>query len=67
MLGLRNHERFLVYRQYELVPSSTPHLPVDPEDIRLDELARQHPEGFGHWVVLDRDSNVLDEFRSHTD
>lgn len=62
VLGLRDHERFLVYGQYELVPSATPRLPADPEATRLNELARQHPEGIGRWVVTDRQGNVLDEF-----
>lgn len=65
ILGLQPDERFLLYGQYELVPSATEHLPVDPEPRRLQELARQHPEGFGTWVVLDKDGNVLDEFRQH--
>ena len=63
VLGVRHHERFLVYAQYELVPSATADLPVDPELARLDELARQHPEGLGRWVVTDRAGNVQDEFR----
>lgn len=67
VLDLRHHERYLVYGDYELVPSATADLPVDPEETRLDELARQHPEGFGRWVVMDRDGNVLDEFRPPPD
>jgi len=67
VLGLQDHERFLVYGQYEMVPSTTPDLPVDPEHIGLDELARQHPQGFGRWVAMNRDGNVLDEFRSRPD
>jgi hypothetical protein len=67
VLGLGSRERFLVYRDYDLHPSATPDLPADPEIEHLDELARQHPEGFGRWVVRDRDGNVLDEFRPHRD
>jgi hypothetical protein len=52
ILALRHHERFLVYGQYELVPSASPDLPVDREGLRLAELAK-HPEGFGRWVVTD--------------
>jgi hypothetical protein len=63
VLGLRHHERFLVYHQYELVASATAELPVDPDDARMAELARQHPEGFGRWAALDREGNVVDEFR----
>jgi hypothetical protein len=51
----RIHEAFLVYRDYELVPSATPALPVDQEDALLDELARERPEGFGRWIAADRD------------
>jgi hypothetical protein len=40
VLGLRGQERFLVYGQYELVPSTTAELPVDPEEERLNERAR---------------------------
>jgi hypothetical protein len=63
ILGLQPDERFLLYGQYELVPSATERLPVDPDVERLQQLARQHPEGFGTWVVLDKDGDVLDEFR----
>jgi hypothetical protein len=63
ILGLQPDERFLLYGQYELVPSATERLPVDPDVERLQQLARQHPEGFGTWVVLDKDVDVLDEFR----
>lgn len=44
VLGLRPHERFLVYAQYTLVPSASEDLPVDEEFARLRELAREHPE-----------------------
>ena len=63
ILGLLPDERFLVYNQYELVPAATEHLPVDPDFARLQQLARQHPEGIGRWVVLDKDGKVADEFR----
>ncbi len=54
--GLRDDERFLVYENYDLVPSATPDLLVaDPEP------------GPGHWVTLDRDGNVVDEFRAGED
>ncbi len=61
VLGLPDDKRFLVYESYELVPSATPDLPVDPEEARLDELARRHPEGIGRWVALDRDGHVSGE------
>ena len=61
VLRMEELERYLVYGQYELVPSATADLPVDPQEARLSELARQHPEGIGRWVVLDRDGNVIDE------
>jgi len=62
LVGMEHHERFLVYADYKLVASATEVLPVHPEVARLKELTRQHPEGFGRWVVMDRDGNVLDEF-----
>ncbi|WP_262851526.1 hypothetical protein [Mumia quercus] len=52
---------FRVYGTYELVPSETPELPIDPDDLELEELARQHPEGFGRWVVTDAAGNLIDE------
>ncbi|MGH1564575.1 hypothetical protein [Mumia sp. DW29H23] len=52
---------YCVYGTYELVPSATPELPVDPEDAAMEEMARQHPEGFGRWVVTDEAGHVLDE------
>lgn len=62
LLAQPRHERFLVYGSYDLVPSATPELPADPEEEHLTELARQHPEGIGHWVVLDSDGNEVDSF-----
>ena len=50
--------RFLVYEQYGLEPSETEQLPPDP----VLEWLRAHPEGGGHWVVLDDHGNVRDEF-----
>ena len=61
VLRMAEHERFLVYHQYGLVPSAMPYLPVDPQTARLNERARQHPEGLGRWVVTDRDGNFVDE------
>lgn len=63
VLALEADQRCLVYRDYELVPSAGPALPPDADDLRLEELARQHPEGFGCWVVLDEEGNVIDELR----
>jgi hypothetical protein len=51
ILGLRDGERFLVYENYDLVPSTTPDLPLDPDP------------GPGRWVALDQDGQVVDEFR----
>jgi hypothetical protein len=67
VLMVKHHERFLVYAQYELVPSATPDLPVDTDQARLLELARQRPEGLGRWVVTDRTGKVLDEFHPPSD
>jgi hypothetical protein len=61
VFGLRYHERFLVYGQYELVPSATPSLPFDLKEARLNELARQHPEACGRRAVTNRDGNGLDQ------
>jgi hypothetical protein len=67
VLDVGHHDRFLVYGQFELVPSATPELPVGPELARLRALARQHPEGFGRWIVTDRAGKVHDEFRPPSD
>lgn len=64
LVGLQPDERFLVYCQYELVRSVTEDLPVDPDFEPLQQLARQHPDGFGKWVARDRDGNVRDQFGS---
>jgi len=64
LLGLRNDERFLIFGDYELVPSEIETLPVDPDEARLQELARQHPEPFGRWVAFNDDSgSVVDEMK----
>jgi len=65
ILALQPNQRFLVYGQYELIASVSESVPLDPDFERLQELARQHPEGVGTWVVLDEVGNVLDEFRAH--
>lgn len=44
--------RFMVYQDYDLVPS-------DAEDLPVRELPKLH----GRWVVLDDDGNVVDELR----
>lgn len=64
VLRLRGDQGYLVYRTYELVPSTTPVLPEDPDELRLQELARRHPEGFGRWVALDEAGDVVDELKS---
>ena len=67
VLKLPADQQYLVYRSYQLVPSDSPVLPPDPEEIRLQELARRHPEGVGRWVVLDGDGNVVDELGPPSD
>ena len=67
VLAMTNRERFLVYTDYELVASATPAPPADPDAIRLGELARQHPHGFGRWVVEGPDGKVQDEFGARPD
>lgn len=37
--------RYLVYSLYRLVPCDAPALPVDPEFLRLQEIAAQYPDG----------------------
>ena len=58
---------YLVYENYELVPSPEPTIPEDPATARLSERARQHPEGIGRWYALDRDGNVVDDYRPPDD
>jgi hypothetical protein len=50
VLGLRGHERFLVYRQYELEPSETPTLPIEAEE---PDVLTQHPDGRFRWSAID--------------
>jgi hypothetical protein len=50
VLGQVSHQpedvRFLVYNnQYELEPCVTPFLPPDPDELRMESLARQYPGG----------------------
>ena len=42
---LPRDKRYLVYSLYNLVPSDSPSLPVNPAFARLRELAAQHPDG----------------------
>ncbi len=63
LMSMEATETFAVYSFYDLVPSSTPQLPIGPDELRLDELARQHPEGFGRWVALNDDGTIQDEFK----
>ena len=63
LVSMGASETFAVYSFYDLVPSTTPELPEDPEELRLDELAREHPEGFGRWVALDDASTIQSEFK----
>jgi hypothetical protein len=67
LLRLGPGQEFLVYGQYELVASPTPELPEDKEMALMEELARKHPKGFGRWVQLDGENNVVDEFRPPPD
>ena len=45
VLGRPRGRRYLVYSQYNLMPSDSPALPVSPTFARLEELAAQHPDG----------------------
>lgn len=63
LLAMPPEQPYLVYDTYDLVPSSAPTLPEEPDDQRLQELSRARPEGFGRWVVRDDDGGVGDEFR----
>jgi len=40
VIGQPRNQRYLVYSQYELVPSATPELPEDPAFLRMQELGR---------------------------
>ena len=47
--------RYLVYSQYQMVQSHTSTLPVDPGDLRLQELAAKYPDGVipgGGWFAF---------------
>lgn len=61
ILRLGSEGRFLVYDSYELVPSASEDLPMDPDEVRLTELARLHPEGIGSWVAWEGDGNIEGE------
>jgi hypothetical protein len=67
VLGLQPQEHFLVYGDYALYPQATEEVPVDPDLARLEELSRQHPEGFGEWMTYDRSGNpvYLRDFPEH--
>jgi hypothetical protein len=60
VLGLRLDERFLIYSQYDVVPSTGATLPGDPEEERMTQLARRHPEGFGRWSTTDKHGKVIE-------
>jgi len=51
---LRPDELFAVYEQYRLEPSSGATLPADADMARMNDLLRQHPEGFGRWTTSPR-------------
>lgn len=53
-------QRYLVYNEYTLVPCDTPELPVDPDFLRVQELAKQGPDGIirgGGWYAHKPDGN----------
>lgn len=49
----------LVFDQYELHPSRDETLPEDPDDARMRELLRDHPEGVGNWYAVDGEGNLI--------
>ncbi|MBS45911.1 MAG: hypothetical protein CMH83_22615 [Nocardioides sp.] len=56
-------QRYLCYRTYELVRSDTEELPLDPDDLRLQELRARYPDGVipgGGWYAHppERDDRV---------
>ncbi len=65
--GLRPEERFSIYSEYDLVPSSASALAEDPEEERLAELARSHPEGFGRWYATAEHGKVVDAYQAPQD
>ena len=47
-------QRYLVYDCYVLLPCDAPDLPVDPDLLRLQEIAAQYPDGIipgGGWYA----------------
>ena len=47
-------QRYLVYDCYQLLPCDAPDLPVDPDQLRLSQIAAQDPEGVilgGGWFA----------------
>jgi hypothetical protein len=53
LLDLQPHERFAVYSQYRLEPSTEPTLAEPPE---------LTPEPGGDWVAYDREGRVASRF-----
>lgn len=53
MRELAREDRFLVYEQYDLVPSRTRNLPPDPDLQALETYFEEHPEarGKGGWYA----------------
>jgi len=49
---------FLIYKTYELHPSETETLPEDPDEARMREFMRDHPEGGGDRFAIDRQTNL---------
>lgn len=60
-------ESFVVFWTYDLVPSLTPELPVDPRLTQFQELAKQHPEGIGGWFTYEADGITRHAFRPDRD
>lgn len=66
--GVTEDERFLVYEDYQLEPSTTPHLPSDPQLERLRALAQENPDqALGHWVALDHEGRVAGRYEDFPD
>ncbi|CAN5164877.1 hypothetical protein BH09ACT10_BH09ACT10_11220 [soil metagenome] len=55
-------QTYLVYENYELVPSNTPELAPDVELEPLIARRRRNPDEPGGWVSLDKDGNVTSRF-----
>lgn len=61
-------DRFLIYGDYDLEPSPTPHRAADPEQERLNALlAANGGKAIGRWLARNDDGGLSGEFRDFPD